>query len=302
MQFNHRSAANLAHPTVALSAAEMVNLLDVKDREIDLRRQVAWFQRQVFGQKSERRLPEPEGVQGTLGELFEIVPDDLPPPNKKSRIAAHEREHKHKNLIDSGDESTPYFDDSKVPVEVITIPNPDIAELDPADYKVIGEKVSYRPAKRPGSYVVLKYVRPVIKLCATKELSCPPAAVGVINGCRADVSFIAGMIIDKFRTCQSTPITWNGPCASFQLAEESVFTWTELGSKHIGIVQSLLATCRLHDINPCDYFLNVLQRVGQHPASLVHQLTPRIWKQMFAANPLRPDLHNLCGRFTHAGE
>lgn len=40
-----------------------------------------------------RRLPEPEGVQGTLGELFEIVPDDLS-PNKKSTIAAHEREHK----------------------------------------------------------------------------------------------------------------------------------------------------------------------------------------------------------------
>jgi transposase len=79
-----------------------------------------------------------------------------------------------------------------------------------------------------------------------------------------------------------------------------LFSWTELGAKHVGIVQSLLATCRLHDINPYDYFVDVLQRVGQHPASLVHELTPRIWKEMFAANPLRSDLHNLSGRCTYA--
>ena len=35
--------------------------------------------------------------------------------------------------------------------------------------------------------------------------------------------------------------------------------------------ESLLATCRLHDINPYDAVVDVLQRVGQHPASLVHQ-------------------------------
>jgi len=79
-----------------------------------------------------------------------------------------------------------------------------------------------------------------------------------------------------------------------------LFSWTELGAQHVGIVQSLLATCRLHDINPHDYFVDALQRVGQHPASLVHQLTPRIWKDMFANNPLRSDLHDLAGRYTRA--
>ena len=38
------------------------------------------------------------------------------------------------------------------------------------------------------------------------------------------------------------------------------------------------ATFRMHDINPYDYFVDVLQRISQHPASLVHQLTPRVWK------------------------
>jgi hypothetical protein len=72
-----------------------------------------------------------------------------------------------------------------------------------------------------------------------------------------------------------------------------LFTWTELGAKHIGIVQSLLVTCRLHDIDPYTYFVDVLQRVGQHPASQVHQLTPRLWNTLYAANPLRSDLHDI---------
>ena len=75
--------------------------------------------------------------------------------------------------------------------------------------------------------------------------------------------------------------------------ENWLFSWTEFGAKHVGIVQSLLVTCRLHDIDPYNYFVDVLQRVGQHPASQVNQLTPRLWKQLFAANPLRSDLHGL---------
>jgi len=70
-----------------------------------------------------------------------------------------------------------------------------------------------------------------------------------------------------------------------------MFSWTEVGAKHIGIVQSLLVTCRLHDVDPYDYLVDVLQRVCQHPASLVEQLTPRVWKTLFAKNPLRSDLY-----------
>ena len=69
------------------------------------------------------------------------------------------------------------------------------------------------------------------------------------------------------------------------------FCWTELGAKHIGIVQSLIVTCRLHDIDPYTYLVDVLQRISQHPASRVAELTPRQWKQRFADDPLRSDLH-----------
>src|SRR6266581_7504013 len=61
------------------------------------------------------------------------------------------------------------------------------------------------------------------------------------------------------------------------------FCWTELGAKHIGIGQSLIVTCRLHGIDPYTYLVDVLKRVGQHPAAHVATLTPRLWKTYFAA-------------------
>ncbi len=70
-----------------------------------------------------------------------------------------------------------------------------------------------------------------------------------------------------------------------------LFCWTEVGAEHAGIVQSLVATCPLHGVDPYTYFVDVLQRVGQHPASRVAELTPRLWKQHFAAAPLRSHLH-----------
>jgi len=68
-----------------------------------------------------------------------------------------------------------------------------------------------------------------------------------------------------------------------------LFNWTEIGAEYVGVIQSLIVTCRLHEINPYTYLVDVLQRVSQHPASKVEELTPRIWKEKFAHQPLRSD-------------
>ena len=75
-----------------------------------------------------------------------------------------------------------------------------------------------------------------------------------------------------------------------------MFCWTELGAEHLGIIQSLVSTCRLQGIDPYDYLVDVLQRVGTHPARDVAHLTPRLWKERFADNPLRSDLYRIHGR------
>jgi transposase len=69
-----------------------------------------------------------------------------------------------------------------------------------------------------------------------------------------------------------------------------LFCWSELGAKQVGIIQSLLVTCKLQGINPYTYLVDVLQRISQHPASKAVDLTPRVWKERFADNVLKSDL------------
>jgi transposase len=488
-----------------------------------LKHQLEWFRRQLFGQKSEKRVVSPDPTQMYLGEL--PIPDTQPDVPGKT-VAGHTRRASRTDFAQSKDESALFFDETRVPVETITLANPEAEGLTADQFEVIGEKVSHRLAQRPGSYVILKYVRPVIKRRDTQAIHCPAAPAGVIDGSRADVSFVAGLITDKFcyhqplyrqhqrlgdngirvsrpwltqlthaalallepvftaqldsirasriKAMDETPIKAGraGPgkmkggyfwpvygerdeiCFAYHegrsgkhiaqtlgtdpppegavlltdgyaayeryaqkcgltraqcwahsrrkffeaqsveperaaqalemigqlyaveqhireaqligearrayrlaqakpmvdrffdwvdaqfeshgllpssplttalayvrerraalevyLADPEVpidtnhleralrvvpmgrrnwlFCWTEIGAKYVGIAQSLIATCRLHDIDPYTYLVDVLQRVGQHPAADVAQLTPRLWKQHFAANPLRSDL------------
>ncbi len=69
-----------------------------------------------------------------------------------------------------------------------------------------------------------------------------------------------------------------------------LFCWIELGAEQVALIQSLLVTCTLQGVDPYTYLVDVLQRISDHPASLVIDLTPRVWKEKFAENPLRSDL------------
>jgi transposase len=516
-----------AEEVAALDAQRLAAMLQSQALVIEAQqRRIEWFERQLFGSKSERFAPEPDPQQMHLGQ---VLGQELPvPPHDAGghkQVSSHTRRRPKSDFADDA-ASAPFFDESKVPVHTIEVPNPEAKELGADQYEVIGEKTSYRLAQRPGSYVVLKYVRPVIKRRDTQTLHCPPAPVGVIEGSRADVSFVAGVVVDKFayhlplyrqhqrlgdsgitvsrpwltqltqqaaqlaepiydaqlasvrasrvKAMDETPIKaaragpgkmkaayfWpiygehdevcfpyfesrrhehvqealgltqapgsvllsDGYEAYARYAEKTrvthaqcwvhcrrgffdalgaepqgagealrqiaalydieeqirnaklggeakrlyrlthskplveaffewidrqfeqqgllpsnpltkalayarerraalqvfltdpdvpmdtnhleralrvipmgrrnwLFCWTEVGARHAGILQSLIVTCRLHDIDPYTYFVDVLQRVGQHPASRVAELTPRLWKQHFAASPLRSDLY-----------
>lgn len=523
------STATLTEPP-SMSAAELAALARSQAHTIAmqgekiaaLEHQIEWFRRQIFGQKSERFVPEPDPAQMHLGESF---PVPAAAPEKLKPVAGHTRRVAKHDGAENGEE-LPFFDESKVPVQTMTLIPEDVKGLPADQYEVIGEKVTYRIAQRPGAYHVLKYRRLVVKLKENGKILALPAPESVLPGSRADVSFGAGLLMDKFawhlplyrqhqrltaagirvsrpwltqlaqalisllspiydaqlasirasrvKAMDETPIKagraghgkmqtgyfWpiygehdevcfpfhasrsadfvcqalglkpavdavlltDGYAAYAQYAEKTgiaharcwsharrgffealsaeptgaaealeqiktlyaiedqirektligeakqlhrltyskplvelffewvdrqlerqgftptnpfihalnyvrerrvgleifltdpdvpidtnhleralrvvpmgrkswLFCWTELGAKHVGIIQSLIVTCRLHGIDPYTYLVDVLQRISEHPASRVAELTPRLWKQHFAANPMRSDIH-----------
>jgi len=56
-----------------------------------------------------------------------------------------------------------------------------------------------------------------------------------------------------------------------------LFCWTEVGAEAVATIQTLIGCCKLHGVNPFDYFVDVLQRIDSHPAARVTELTPRVW-------------------------
>ena len=163
-----------------------------KEKREKAEQQLAWFKRQLFGQKSERRHVFGPAEQLTLGEALEPKPK----PAASTKIKEHERRKKPREARPS-DGGGLRFDET-VPVERIDVPNPAIRGLAPEEYSVIGEKTTRRLAQR-SSYVVLEFVRPVVKLKDADTISCPPAPAAVLEKSFADVSLLAGLLVDKGR-------------------------------------------------------------------------------------------------------
>jgi transposase len=184
----------LEEQAATLSPTAVVALLA---ENAQLKRQVEWFKRQLFGRKSEKRLRAPDPDQLPLvGMLTTPVPPADQPPPPTETVKAYQRRLRFTGA-EVADESELRFDAS-VPVQEIVLTHPDVADLPPDAYEVISEKVTYRLAQRPGAYVILKYRRPVIKRKDTEGLSCPPAPPAVFEKSFADVSVLAGLLIEKF--------------------------------------------------------------------------------------------------------
>jgi len=182
----------------SFSPAQLLALVQTLTATVQsLQHQLAWFQRQMFGTKSERLRVLENTQQLGLGEEV-LAPPRQTAPVKERVVAAHTRRERQGDAAAVGEaESLPFFDEKRVPVETIEVPHPDLKGLKADQFEVISQKVSYRLAQRPGAYVVLKYVRPVIKRRDTQIISTAPAPEGVIEGSRADVSFLVGLLRDK---------------------------------------------------------------------------------------------------------
>ena len=513
------------------------SMLQQKDKQLQdqeekiqaLQQQLDWFKRQLFGQKSEKRDFSDHPYQTTIAELFGDLEKHKALPEEKHTVT-YERGKAKKKPVDGSPVGSQLRFDESVPIEEIHVKTPELEGCDSDDYEVIGEKVVYRLAQNPASFVVLKYISKSVKRKSTQEIISHSAPNAVFEKSLADVSFLSGILVEKFvyhmplyrqhqrlenngivlarstltnfvkraidllkpiyqsqldhillskilaidetaiksgkgkkgklKQAYFWPVMgdmdeicftysssramkhltnqlgeFNGTILSdgykaydlyaqsvkackparcwvhsrryFERAENNepeasaialvyigklykiekeinekqlqgekklhyrlehakpvvdaffswvyeerlkpdllpsnpltaalryaqnqeaglreflsdpnlaldtnhverairpiacgrrnwLFCWTELGAEHVGIIQSLISTCRMHDINPYDYLVDVLQRVSIHPASRIEELTPRLWKDNFKDEPLRSDLylrnHNL---------
>lgn len=519
------STASAPSPNASSSSALAEENALLREQVQTLQRQLDWFKKQLFGPKSEKQAFDLPGQNSLFQEGDAPVPEN-PPEEKKRTVKAYQRGTGKKQRDDDCLNDTGLRFTADVPVEVIEHLPPELTGPEADQYEVIGSKTTYRLAQRASSYVVLKCERPVFRRKGTEKPVTTPAPFNVLDNSLADVSLLAGLLVDKFQfhlplyrqhqriqqagitvsrstltnlvkraidllrpivdvqtdnvlrsrvlAMDETPIKaghqgragpqkgkmksgWFWPLygdadegvftysnsrgrahieevlsesfsgtlisdgyaayARYAAAQENVthaqcwvhsrryfieaqkdhpeivtdalqqiatvyrneeaiktqgltgekkrqyrldhskpvvsdffqwcrdqlaqgglvpsdsltkalnyvlsreasltvfledpdvqpdtnhleralrpipmgkknwmFCWTELGAEHLGVIQSLISTCKLHDITPYTYLVDVLQRISQHPAREVSDLTPRLWKPRFADNPLR---------------
>lgn len=174
---------------------ELFSLVDQQAQQIRaLKAQLEWFKKQIFGRKSEKRLLEAPG-QIELSALLGAGGGEGRKAAPTEEIT-YTRRKKQRGEDCATDEGLRF--DPDVPVEVIELGHPALSGADAGDYEVVDVKVSRKLAQRPGSYVVLEYRRPVLKNKQARSLSTAPLPAPVFDKCLADVSLLAGMLVDKF--------------------------------------------------------------------------------------------------------
>ena len=195
------------HVTDASTRAPLVSTPDwqaeaqrLRGEVESLKQELAWFKRQLFGRKSEKRLIDHPDQLG-LAELLGGEAADAPSPQTQ-QVTYTRRKGKTRREDDVTDRGLRFGED--VPIEVIALSAPQLEGPEADRYEVIDHKITRRLAQRPGSYVVLEYRRPVIRPKGSATLMEVPAPSAVFEGCLADASFLAGLLVDKF--CYHLPL------------------------------------------------------------------------------------------------
>ena len=154
----------------------------------ELQRQLTWFQRQVFGAKSERLLPQPDNTPS----LFDMAPPAAPEEPQTEAVEAHERKKREKNG---------WAEMSKeLPREEVVI---DVPEAEREGMELIGYEISERYARRETCFFikVIKRAKYAAPKDALRGVVTAPAAGDFLDSAsgktKFDVSFVAGLVADK---------------------------------------------------------------------------------------------------------
>jgi transposase len=181
------------------SKEEIFNAFLLKEKEVEtlqqknisLQQQLDWFRKQVYGQKTERLIPQ-DPKQTTIFDVPET------PPAESVTVKEYERNTR-KNPTDASDnDKVPRFDDS-IPVdEEIVYPAQVKGLTEGTEFVVIGQKETVKLVQIPTQYRIKKTIRKTVKLLKEETIHTAPAPSSAIEGSFADETFLAGLITEKF--------------------------------------------------------------------------------------------------------
>lgn len=165
----------------------------LNEKVVQLTEQINWFQRQIFGKKSERivsnQTPHPE-FEG----FNQLVKTE---EQKTQEVPAHKRR------ISSNKEDESILLDPNLPVKstILDIPEEEkVCKETGVALVKIGEEVSDKIAHAPGSYYIKRTIRPKYAHPKNPENCIYIAELpeGILKKCQADNSLLAQIITEKF--------------------------------------------------------------------------------------------------------
>ena len=138
-----------AETVASMSPQKIAQTLQSKTATIaTLQQQLDWFKRQILGRKSERFAPVPGAQQMHLGQMLGELPPVPDQPEADSSMPAHTRRKPRSDFADDT-AAAPFFDESRVPMQVITVPNPEAQGLASEQYESSARRsaVAWRSAR-----------------------------------------------------------------------------------------------------------------------------------------------------------
>ncbi|MCK5919992.1 MAG: transposase, partial [Methylococcales bacterium] len=190
-----KSAVSSTQITPQQDRQFVARIADLEQQNQSLQQQVDWFKRQLFGSKSEKRL-HVSAEQMDIADLLSMPMVEDAPEEEKVRVSYLRNKGTQRDENCATDKGLRF--DDRVPVKTIDIKVPELSGPNADQYEIIDYKISYRLGQQPSSYVVLKYSRPVLKKKSSQKLVTTPAPASVFEGSMADVSVLAGLLVDKF--------------------------------------------------------------------------------------------------------
>ena len=135
---------------------------ELTQRVAELSAQIAWFQRQMFGRKSEKH-PHLDGQSGLFDSLEEVPVAAQPDPEQQTEEGTVVKEHTRKKKASADDEWA-----SRLPILKTVTYEPE-GGVDLSRYRKIGEEVTYVVEHEPGKCYRTAHVRPKYGLIDSTE-------------------------------------------------------------------------------------------------------------------------------------